>query len=143
MTLSAFATVARFLQPVTAYQNIGVLQKVLIKAGSPTGNTQLSATRCLALLFELDISSLLMTSVTRIELVNPTPLVLAGMSTVQNLGEIVSKYESTILLALTESKKFLPAPTVDLLAEYASGGSPSYRVGVSALMILTANLQDL
>ena len=143
MTLSSVTTIARFLQPVTAYPNIGVLQRVLIKSGSPTGNTQLAVTRCLALLFDLDIAALLMTSVTRITVTNFTPEVLAGMATVQTLGETVSRYESTILLALTESKKFLPAPTVDLLASYAGGGSPSYRAGVSTFMVLTANLQDL
>jgi len=143
MTLSSYATIARFLEPVTAHTNIGVLQRILIKSGSPTGNPQLAATRCLALLSDLDLSSLLMTSVTRVEVTNPSPAILAGMATVQSLGEVISRYHSTILLALTESKKFLPAPTVDLLAEYTSGGSPSYRVGVSVFLVLTANLQDL
>jgi hypothetical protein len=141
MTLTSSQTIATFVMPITKYKNIALLQKALLKSAVTTGSQSLAATRLISLLFDLDLKALLLEAVTPIDFSNPTLATQALVAPVQDLVTKMGAYKEYVRFAIEEARDFLPPPTVDLLNDYNTAGSPIYQVGVSILLVLATNLQ--
>jgi len=131
-----------FQVPVTAYRAIGAIQSFLLRKAVTNGNPTLAATRLLSIFGDTDLEPLFLKSVDVVSLGTLTDGQWANFTTLQDLLASFSALESTVGVALNESKDFLPNFTIDVLNEYNQGGAPIERLGVSVFLVMTANLQE-
>lgn len=142
MGLSTSESAAAFIVPITKYKHIGVIQREFLKRAVVTPNDSLSATRLLALMFDTHLGSLMGEAIDKVVMENLTQTQLDEIVSLQNLFDQVSPFETILRSAVNESEKFLPPPTVDVLRDYNTDGSPLERLGVGSFVIMATNLQD-
>ena len=136
---TASQAVLAFQTAVVAYQSIGTIQKVLLKAAVTNNNQALAATRLLALMGDADIFPLLYRAAERVTMVDVTA---AGVAALQDILDALAPYADTLRLALGEAATFLPPPTSDVLRDYAQPGYPFEQLAGAVFIILAATLQD-
>jgi len=140
--LSKAETISKFITPVTAFQQIGKLQKVLLKSAVTSSNDSLAAVRLLALLNDSDVSALLLDVIYPMSLSDISQSLRSQLSPLQTLIDSVEPYRKAIRLAVSESKDILPSATVEVLEEYDTNGSPLDQIAIVILIIMAATLKE-
>ena len=136
---TASEAVLAFQTTIVKYPALAEIQKALLDESVTNGNDSLAATRVLSLMGDTDIQSLVYRAAEKVVMVD------SNQSNVRDLEALLDRfkpYAATLRVAIGESKKFLPAPTVDVLIEYDTDGAPLERLAVGAFMVLAANLQE-